>query len=49
VDTSTSPIPVLEPVTRYSESELDETLASPVGVAHPSASATEVATEGATR
>jgi len=44
VDTSTSPIPVLEPVTRYSESELDETLASPEGVVHASA-----AVEGATR
>jgi glycine betaine/proline transport system ATP-binding protein len=44
VDTSTSPIPVLEPVTRYSESELDETLASPEGVVHASAVA-----EGATR
>jgi glycine betaine/proline transport system ATP-binding protein len=44
VDTSTSPIPVLEPVTRYSESELDETLASPEGVVHASAAA-----EGATR
>jgi glycine betaine/proline transport system ATP-binding protein len=43
VDTSTSPIPVLEPVTRYSESELDETLASPEGVVHASAVA-----EGAT-
>jgi glycine betaine/proline transport system ATP-binding protein len=28
VDTTTSPIPVLEPVTRYSESELDATLAT---------------------
>ncbi|ROP78178.1 glycine betaine/proline transport system ATP-binding protein [Frigoribacterium sp. PhB107] len=42
VDTSTSPIPVLEPVTRYSESELDETLAAPAGV--PTAT-----TEGALR
>nr|WP_208392920.1 glycine betaine/L-proline ABC transporter ATP-binding protein [Frigoribacterium faeni] len=42
VDTSTSPVPVLEPVTRYSESELDETLAAPAGV--PTAT-----TEGALR
>jgi glycine betaine/proline transport system ATP-binding protein len=41
VDTTTSPIPVLEPVTRYSESELDATLAT---------GETPVAdTEGATR